>query len=212
LISSLIIVVQPSGTDCVAVTKYEKIGKDFLAKIKVRILCLLDLDRIKQHLTLSNIGKFSFMRKCFLCYVFVFFRDVTLYPADLRIDPEGDRQMPLIWKTRTIISSENSERTFHYAELNETDFLKLTRMNAKGKPLYNNGLCQLEFQTKFHIRTTGMRIEVPIMFNSKLFGLCTHAKYCSKYLAKVFISEVNQMHPNVSGVYSNGIVLLFCLD
>ena len=55
----MIIVVQPSGTDCVAMTKYEKIGEDFVAKLKMRIICLLDPNIVKKCLGLSNIGKFN---------------------------------------------------------------------------------------------------------------------------------------------------------
>ncbi len=55
--SCLVIVVQPSGTDCPAVTKYEKVGKEYLAKIKTRIICLLDPNRVKNHLGLSDVGK-----------------------------------------------------------------------------------------------------------------------------------------------------------
>lgn len=193
-------------------TKYEKVGKDFLAKIKTRIICLLDLDRIKHHLNLSDIGKLIFMRKSFLCYIFVFFQDVTLYPENRQIDSEGDKQLPLTWKTRTIMSSENRGRIFHYVELKENDFVKLRKTNVKGKPLYNNGLCRLKFEIKFTVRVVGLQIEVPIILMSQLFGLCSHAKYCSKYLAQVFIAEVNQMYADVSNIYFplNNFIILFC--
>ncbi|CAF1106385.1 unnamed protein product [Rotaria sp. Silwood1] len=174
---SLIIVAQPSGTDCIAVTKYEKVGKDFLAKIKTRIICLLNLNEIGKYLQYSNI-------------------DVILYPKDRNCDPNGDVQSSLQWKRRTIISSEQEEQIFFYVELNENDSIKLTKKNSKNKLLYNHGLCQLEFRTKFKI--TGYDIEETIILNSQLFGLCSHAKYYSTLLAKVFIDEINQDHRNIA--------------
>jgi hypothetical protein len=67
-------VVQPSGTDCIAVAKYEKIGKDFLVKIKTRMICLLDPHRIREYLQLFDVGKnLSSSKKC-LFYVYFFIR------------------------------------------------------------------------------------------------------------------------------------------
>jgi hypothetical protein len=57
----MVIVVQPSGTDCLAVTKYEKVGDAFLAKVKTRIISLLDPTRIKQYLEFSTVGKSIFI-------------------------------------------------------------------------------------------------------------------------------------------------------
>jgi hypothetical protein len=147
----LITVVQPSGTDCVAVTKYEKVGKDFLAKIKTRIICLLDPERIRERLELFSIGKFTFIKKNKLCYMFVPFKDVTLYLKDRKADPGGDPQSPLQWKTRTILCDGKELRTFLYIEFGENDSIKLTKKNSNKKLLYNNGLCQLEFRTKFKV-------------------------------------------------------------
>ena len=56
--SCLIITAQPSSSECVAMTKYEKVGKDYLAKINTRIICLLDPHRIEQYMKLSDISKF----------------------------------------------------------------------------------------------------------------------------------------------------------
>ncbi|CAF1403405.1 unnamed protein product [Rotaria sordida] len=173
---SLIIVAQPSGTDCIAATKYEKFGKDFLAKIKTRIICLLDLNKIGKYLEYSNI-------------------DVILYPKNRNRDPDGDVQSSLQWKIRTIINSEQEEQTFFYVELNENSPIKLTKMNSNQKPLYNNGLCQLEFRTKFKI--IGYDIEEILTLNSQLFGLCSHAKYYPTFLAKVFIDEIEQWYKNI---------------
>jgi hypothetical protein len=58
----LIIVAQPSGTDCVAVTKYEKVGDSFQAKIKTRIICLLDPKRTEKCLRPTTIGKFNSLK------------------------------------------------------------------------------------------------------------------------------------------------------
>ena len=55
--SSLLIVVQPCGTDCIAVTKYEKEANKYVAKLKTRILCLLDPIRTQEYLALSNTGR-----------------------------------------------------------------------------------------------------------------------------------------------------------
>ncbi|CAF3646538.1 unnamed protein product [Rotaria sp. Silwood1] len=116
--------------------------------------------------------------------------------ADRNCDPNGDVQSSLQWKRRTIISSEQEEQIFFYVELNENDSIKLTKKNSKNKLLYNHGLCQLEFRTKFKI--TGYDIEETIILNSQLFGLCSHAKYYSTLLAKVFIDEINQDHRNIA--------------
>jgi hypothetical protein len=53
----MVIVVQPSGTDCLAVTKYEKVGDAFLIKLKTRIISLLDPNRIQKYLEVSDVGK-----------------------------------------------------------------------------------------------------------------------------------------------------------
>ncbi|CAF3080757.1 unnamed protein product [Rotaria sp. Silwood2] len=78
---------------------------------------------------------------------------VILYPKDRNRDPDGDVQSSLQWKTRIIITSEQEEQTFFYAELNENDYIKLTKKNSKRKLLYNNELCQLEFRTTFKVRS-----------------------------------------------------------
>ncbi len=77
---------------------------------------------------------------------------MTLHLKDRSIDPKGDVQSTLPWKTRTIKYDGNRERTFCYVELNENDTIKLTKKNTNGKLLYNNGLCQLEFQMKFKVK------------------------------------------------------------
>ena len=51
------IVDEPSIPECVAATKYEKLGNTYTIKLNSRILCLLDVDTIEKHFTLSNIGK-----------------------------------------------------------------------------------------------------------------------------------------------------------
>ncbi|CAF3978940.1 unnamed protein product [Rotaria sp. Silwood2] len=119
---------------------------------------------------------------------------VILYPKDRNRDPDGDVQSSLQWKTRTIITSQQEEQTFFYAELNENDYIKLTKKNSKRKLLYNNELCQLEFRTTFKI--IGHDFEEALVLNSQLFGLCSHAKYYPISLAKVFIEEVSQLHKN----------------
>jgi hypothetical protein len=147
----LIIVVQPSGTDCVAVTKYERVQNDFLVKIKTRIICLLDPDRVREFLEFSEVGKFSFIKKNFFCHVYSF-EDVKLYLKDRQDDPTGDVQSSLPWKTRTIKCNETEQRTFWFVELNENNPMKLTKINTNGKPLYNRELCQLEFGTKVKVK------------------------------------------------------------
>ncbi len=84
-----------------------------------------------------------------ICYVLI---GVTLYLKDRTIDPEGDIQSSLPWKTRTIKCDDNEERTFLYVELNENDSIKLTKKNSNGKLLYNTRLCQLAFQMKFKVK------------------------------------------------------------
>ncbi|CAF3993338.1 unnamed protein product [Rotaria sordida] len=120
---------------------------------------------------------------------------VILYPKNRNRDPDGDVQSSLQWKIRTIINSEQEEQTFFYVELNENSPIKLTKMNSNQKPLYNNGLCQLEFRTKFKI--IGYDIEEILTLNSQLFGLCSHAKYYPTFLAKVFIDEIEQWYKNI---------------
>ncbi|CAF1016823.1 unnamed protein product [Adineta steineri] len=175
---SLIIVVQPSGTDCIAATKYEKVGNNFLAKLKTRIISLLDPTRVDKYLKISDI-------------------DVILQPDDSIIDPDGDRQSPLSWTIRKIMTTENTERTFLYAELKENDFIKLTKLNGSRRPLYNRELCKLQFETKFELINNIIPIEVSVRFTSQLFGLCSHSKYYPKYLAKVFIAEVDEIQKNI---------------
>jgi hypothetical protein len=77
---------------------------------------------------------------------------MTLHLKDRSIDPKGDVQSPLPWKTRTIKYDGNRDQTFWYVELNENDTIKLTKTNPNEKLLYNNGLCQLEFQMKFKVK------------------------------------------------------------
>ena len=79
---------------------------------------------------------------------------VKLYLKDTEIDPEGDVQSPLAWRTRTIKYNGNEDRTFWYVELNENDTIKLTKKNSNGKLLYNGKLCQLAFQMKYEVRRT----------------------------------------------------------
>jgi hypothetical protein len=131
--------------------KYEKVGNDFLAKIKTRIICLLDPDRIGKYLKLENVGKLNSM-KIFFCYTCILFIGVTLYLKDRTDDPEGDVQSPLQWKIRTVTYNETEERKFWYIELNENDSIKLTKKNSNGKLLYNTRLCQLAFQMKFKVK------------------------------------------------------------
>ncbi len=77
---------------------------------------------------------------------------MKLHLKDRSIDPQGDVQSPLPWRTRTIKYDGNRDRTFSYVELNENDTIKLTKKNPNRKLLYNNGLCQLEFQMKFKVK------------------------------------------------------------
>lgn len=58
--SSLITIVQPSGTDCPAVIKYEKSAKEFITKVKTRTICLLDINRLNSYLNLLPISKHLF--------------------------------------------------------------------------------------------------------------------------------------------------------
>ncbi|CAF1639503.1 unnamed protein product [Rotaria magnacalcarata] len=175
---SFIIVAQPSGTDCVAATKYEKIGQDFLAKIKTRIICLLDLKKIRSYLQYSHI-------------------DVVLYPTGDEVGLENDIQAPIQWKSRTITTSDKEEQTFFYAELTENDSIKLTKKDSRQKPLYNSKLCQLEFRITLNV--VGHDVESLLILNSQSFGLCSHPKYYPKHVAKVLIEEVNQwqLHVNI---------------
>ena len=55
--SSFFIIIQPSVPECVAATKYEKTGSNYTAKLKTRIICLLEPLMIENHFTLSNVGK-----------------------------------------------------------------------------------------------------------------------------------------------------------
>jgi hypothetical protein len=71
---------------------------------------------------------------------------------DREIDIEGDIQSPLQWKTRTVVSKENTKRTFLYAELSEKESIQLTKMNPDNKLLYNKQLCQLVFRTNIEVR------------------------------------------------------------
>ncbi|UJR22442.1 hypothetical protein I4U23_025502 [Adineta vaga] len=130
---SLVIVVQPCGTDCVAATKYEKEAKNFVAKLKTRIICLLDPVRTHGYLTLS---------------------DTNVVLQTENDDLDGDPQASLTYKTRTIMTNENIERTFSYFEMKEIQCLKLTKLNTNGKPSYNRNLCKLKFQTLFQIDPT----------------------------------------------------------
>ena len=52
-------VVQPCGSDCIAATKYEKVPNGFIAKLKTRLVSLLDPIRSQDYLTLSNAGRLS---------------------------------------------------------------------------------------------------------------------------------------------------------
>jgi len=58
--SSLITIVQPSGTDCPAVIKYEKSAKEFITKVKTRTICLLDISQLNSRLNLLPISKHLF--------------------------------------------------------------------------------------------------------------------------------------------------------
>jgi hypothetical protein len=60
---SYIIVTQPSIPECVAATKYEKLGdSSYSAKLYTRIISLIDSDLIENNFKLSNVGK---NLKCF---------------------------------------------------------------------------------------------------------------------------------------------------
>jgi hypothetical protein len=77
---------------------------------------------------------------------------VTLVPKDLQLDCDGDPQLPMQWKQQTVMSADG-ERTFWYAELTENDHIKLTKLNAKKKLLYTNGLCRLKFLANFTVKS-----------------------------------------------------------
>ncbi|CAF1048516.1 unnamed protein product [Adineta ricciae] len=182
---SLLIVVQPCGTDCIAATKYEKEANNFVAKLKTRILCLLDPIRTQEYLTLSN-------------------TEMTLQREGDEAD--GDLQAALVYKTRTIMTKENTERIFGYYELKETECLKLTKLNDNGKPSFNKMLCKLRFQTVFRVKINEIFYAYPVIYTSKLFGLCSHAKYYPKYLAKVFLNEVEEMHRHINPTFHANIL------
>ena len=76
---------------------------------------------------------------------------MKLFPEDRQVDFDGDSQSSLEWKIQTVISN-GVERAFLFAEMADNDLIKLTKMNSRRKPLYNNGLCQLEFYNKFTVR------------------------------------------------------------
>ena len=77
---------------------------------------------------------------------------MTLFPQKRKLDPHGDVQAPLQWKKRSVMA-DDGEKVFWYAELNENDWIKLTKLNPKRKPLYNGGLCQFEFCATFKVKS-----------------------------------------------------------
>lgn len=113
-------------------------------------------------------------------------------------DSPGDRLEPFAYNTRTVLSNENGQHTFSFAELKGTEFLRLTRLHGNGKPLCNRKLCRLQFRTTFQVTINGESITVPIEQTSQWFGVCSHSQFYSEYLAKVLLTEINQLHPKVS--------------
>lgn len=51
---------QPSINECVGATKYDKINKNYAAKLSARVLCLFDADRIENLVEFPDIGSFLF--------------------------------------------------------------------------------------------------------------------------------------------------------
>ena len=76
---------------------------------------------------------------------------MTLFPQNREVDPRGDTQMPMEWKQQMIMT-DIGEKVFWYAELNENDSITLTKKNRTKRPLYNGGLCYLEFRARFTVK------------------------------------------------------------
>lgn len=59
--SCFLIIEQPSIPECVAATKYEKIGNTYSGRLSARILCLLNPRGLNSNFNLSDIGKTRFL-------------------------------------------------------------------------------------------------------------------------------------------------------
>ena len=110
----------------------------------------------------------------------------------------GDVQSPIYWQTRSVTCSDGQQRTFFYFELTDSDAIKLTIKNSNGKPAYNNNLCEIEYKVPFEIQTNRGTLSESVMLTSDCFGLCSHAKYSTRYLTQVFLADINRRASDVS--------------
>ncbi|CAF3745324.1 unnamed protein product [Rotaria sordida] len=179
---SFIIIDQPSVPECVAATKYDKMGNTYSAKLHTRIICLLEPDIVEKNLILSNVV-------------------VTLFPFDRNLNSFGEQQKALKWQKKQIIDSENILRSFFYIEL---ESIELQLDQSKLRPIYNAKICQLEFQIKIQIN--GLNIEENLRLISRPFGICSHAQYYPEYVAQVLLYEVEQISQSNGSIIQPNIL------
>ncbi len=68
---------------------------------------------------------------------------------DRRPDEEGETELALEWKTRTVVDPQGLPKLFYYAELQS---IRLTKLDLRSsRPLYSSKLCQLQFQLKIRV-------------------------------------------------------------
>ncbi|CAF1180560.1 unnamed protein product [Adineta steineri] len=179
-----ITVTQPSIPECVAATKYEKTRNTYTAKLFARIICLLDIDTVKNHLTLSSAG-------------------VRLYPFDRNLDTIGEEQLILDWHEKTIMDAEEQIKSVLFVELESIELKKLDMRNAR--PLYSAKLCQLQFQ--INIKINDLNLEETFTSLSQPFGLCSHAQYYPEFVAKVLLHEIEQIvQPNGFAIQPDTVI------
>ncbi|CAF1016842.1 unnamed protein product [Adineta steineri] len=179
-----IIVTQPSIPECVAATKYEKTRNTYTAKLFARIICLLDIDTVNNHLTLSSAG-------------------VRLYPFDRNLDTIGEEQLILDWHEKTIMDAEEQIKSVLFVQLESIELKKLDTRNAR--PLYSAKLCQLHFQ--INIKINDLNLEETFTSLSQPFGLCSHAQYYPEFVAKVLLHEIEQIvQPNGFAIQPDTVI------
>ncbi len=75
----------------------------------------------------------------------------------------------------------------------------------QSKISFDNHIWIIQFILK---QIIGTHFEECLIIKSQLFGLCSHTKYSSKYLTKVFVEELKQIYTAVKNDYFNRIILL----
>ena len=102
--------------------------------------------------------------------------DVTLFPFDRQIDPQGEEQASLEWQQRTVIDAHGISRSFFYADLQSIRLNKVDGRNAR--PLYSSKLCQIQYKLQVQVK----RLVIALPFSSiDAFQLDSFARHHRRF-------------------------------